>query len=165
MTGIIVHLQHITRMSALRRFRIMVSLLPILAGAHVSAFVSKTLAPSMCHGSTESNHVGANASITKVIHIDMALDDVSLKNIIAGAEHKYSGLPVFVLFTAEKCDGISWCGDSNRAEPILIPTIERYRPNCVLIVCAVKRNEYKDKSYVYKTSPIINLRCVPTLQR
>ena len=145
-------------------------LLPFLAGVGVTAYTGSsrlrsTVARTNCEGEAGSNHVGTNATLTKVIHLDEALDEESFRKIIDGAEHKYPGLPVFVLFTAEKCNGVSWCGDSNRAEPLILSALETYRPDCVLIVCSVKRSEYKGPVYSYRDSPIIKLRSVPTLQR
>lgn len=146
-------------------------LLPFLAGVGVTAYTGNSrlrssFARTDCEGGDgRSNHVGATAALTKIIHLDDALDEESFRKLIEGAEQKFPGLPVFVLFTAEKCDGVSWCGDSNRAEPLIISALETFRPDCVLVVCAVKRSEYKGPSYSYRDSPIIKLRSVPTLQR
>jgi hypothetical protein len=114
-------------------------------------------------GGFARNHVVPLSNVTKVIHVDRAVDTEGFRNFILGTEHEFPDLPVFVYFTAEKCNGVSWCGDSNRAEPIVLSAIEKYRPNCVFIVCAVKRSEYhssKNKRY-----SMIALDSVPTLQR
>ena len=141
-------------------------LLPLLAGMGAVWADSKYRRPNHCEeGTEESNLVASSAALTKIIHIHDVLDPTDFENVINGAESKYPGLPVFVLFTAEKCNGVSWCGDSNRAEPILVSTMEKYRPDCVLIVVYVRRSEYRSSMYSYRTNPKVKLKSVPTLQR
>lgn len=116
-------------------------------------------------GTIEENHIGHSVPLTKVIYIDEALEEAALLNIIAGAEDKFPGLPVFVYFSAEKCNGVSWCGDSNRAEPIVVSALEQNRPRSVLIVCSIQKSAYRGEEYPYSVSTAIGLKTVPTLQR
>jgi hypothetical protein len=104
-------------------------------------------------------------TLTKVIQVDEVLNQEALRGIANGAEAKYPGLPVFILFFAEKCDGVSWCGDSNRAEPVILSALNQFRPNCVLIVLTVKRDAYRSADYEYRQNSDISLKCVPTLAR
>lgn len=159
-----------TKLPSIRCARSMRLLFPFLASCGVAMAASSrihgALRGAFCDTTAEEKeNIIGSVKLTKIIQINEVLDESSFKKIIAGAEEKFPGLPVFVLFFAEKCNGASWCPDCTRAEPVLVSSLEQYRQDCVLIVINVNKAEYKTPSYPYRSSPSIKLTCVPTLQR
>lgn len=72
---------------------------------------------------------------------------------------------VFCLFTgAKNTDGVSWCPDCTRAEPV-IDSVLVERSEVTLIEAIVERAAYRDAQYLYRTDTKIKLKCVPTLMR
>lgn len=80
-------------------------------------------------------------------------------------ERRCENQPLFLLFTGEKdrATGRSWCGDCTRAEPLIDAALANIAGGCVLLECIVVRQEYRERDYVYRTDPRIQLKCVPTL--
>ena len=72
---------------------------------------------------------------------------------------------VFVLFTGEKDDkGVSWCPDCTKAEPALEKAFSIDDKNTVLLICNVKRSEYKGVTdFIYRRDKNIRLTTVPTI--
>ena len=106
-----------------------------------------------------------SANISEVFEIFQTLSAEDLENKIKDIESKHSGKPIFILFYAEKTDGISWCPDCRRAEPIIISALEKLCPNSILVVVNVNKAEYKSSTnYSYREEPFL-LKCVPTFSR
>eukprot|EP01113_Clastostelium_recurvatum_P011329 TRINITY_DN1575_c0_g1_i1.p1 TRINITY_DN1575_c0_g1~~TRINITY_DN1575_c0_g1_i1.p1 ORF type:complete len:150 (-),score=15.44 TRINITY_DN1575_c0_g1_i1:207-656(-) len=60
-------------------------------------------------------------------------------------------------------EGNSWCGDTQRADP-LVKTIIHTMPECTIIEAPVQRAEYKHNSaYPYRVDPHLQIVGVPTL--
>ena len=104
-------------------------------------------------------------SIQKLIQIDNILSGEEFSNLISVTNQENPNSPIFILFTGTKTNGRSWCGDCTRSEPIILTTLEEYSPNAVLIVFSVPREPFRTETFEYRTNPLIQLKCVPTLHR
>lgn len=74
---------------------------------------------------------------------------------------------LFILFTGSKnpSNGLSWCPDCVRAEPLINQALSKMDKNVILLECDVDREPYRTQTYPYRVDPRINLRCVPTLMK
>eukprot|EP01038_Epipyxis_sp_PR26KG_P008188 gene8188-11077_t len=72
---------------------------------------------------------------------------------------------LYLLFTGTKSSstGLSWCGDCVRAEPIINDSLNELPTNTKIVICDVKREEYRSPDYIYRNHPLVALKCVPTL--
>ena len=73
--------------------------------------------------------------------------------------------PLFILFTGSKdiVTGKSWCPDCVVADPVIDEILNSLEDGCMLLYCSVDREPYRTPVYPYRTHPIIQLKCVPTL--
>lgn len=65
---------------------------------------------------------------------------------------------VFLLFSGTKQNGISWCGDCVRAEPMIQQAFAGYAEPFVLVTCDVDREPYRTAEYPYRVDPALHLR-------
>jgi thiol-disulfide isomerase/thioredoxin len=106
-----------------------------------------------------------DVAIHKIVHIDDVLSNEEFSNLLTSTSQENPESPIFVLFTGAKTNGRSWCGDCTRSEPIILAALEEYSPNAVLIIISVQREPYRTDTFEYRTNPLIQLKCVPTLHR
>lgn len=74
----------------------------------------------------------------------------------------------YLWFNAAKdSNGVAWCGDCRRAEPIIIQSLENLSAtsttDVIVMECIVERTPYKTNDYYYRTLEDVKLTCVPTL--
>lgn len=106
-----------------------------------------------------------DVAIHKVIHVENIMNNDEFLSFLTNLSQEYPENPLFFLFTGAKTNGRSWCGDCNRAEPIILATLEEYSPNAVLVVFPVQRELFRSQTFEYRVNPLIQLKCVPTLHR
>lgn len=71
--------------------------------------------------------------------------------------------PTFLYFTGAKNanNGLSWCPDCTRAEPIVNEIFSEV--DCNFLEFNVIREDYRSEDYIYRKDSRIQLKCVPTL--
>jgi thiol-disulfide isomerase/thioredoxin len=117
------------------------------------------------YSDSEGEITTISANITSVVAVQNTLSPSEFSKKMQSVEAEFPGKPIFVIFFAEKTNGISWCPDCRRAEPVVAAALEQLCPNSVLVVFNVKRSEYKNlPDYSYKQEPIF-VKSVPTFSR
>ena len=105
------------------------------------------------------------ANITSVISVQNTLSPADFAKKLQSVEAEFPGKPIFVIFFAEKTNGISWCPDCRRAEPVIAAALEQLCPDSVLVVFNVIKSEYKNlPGCSYRQEPIY-VKSVPTFSR
>ncbi|XP_069766257.1 thioredoxin domain-containing protein 17 isoform X2 [Narcine bancroftii] len=95
----------------------------------------------------------------------MAVVDVSGFEEFVKAVDRNQGKSIFAYFTGSKgADGVSWCEDCVRAEPIVRAELDKLPEGSVFICCQTgTRPEWKNLENKFRTE--LKITKVPTLMR